>query len=446
MSGRMYWNMYAGHNCTNYVAYRMIKAGMSTTRPWVGGGNASEWGLQMKSITDQVPSVGSVAWWGRYSNGSGSAGHVGYVERVVSPNEIIISMDRLGRHLPLAPDHQGQRSLADRVHPLHRQEVDHHRRARRHRHRAGRHRPAGRPRHLEPHRRAQRAVARQRSRGARRDRAAPCRDPRAARQDDRGAGHRQPRRLQAGHRDLQGHQGGRPRRDHAERAAGPLRRALRRRHPHRDRRPLERRRYRDRVALVRRRRPDPRQRRAEPGPDPGVRRQDDQGRRRGPQGRLQRRDRPRHGEGRPGPRRQDHGQQADHGHRHPPGGLPGPRRAGHLRPRERRRVVPVAAQRGADPRRHRDPLRPDCRRRGPGADRARLAQQGPLHPGQPGRRCRPADPGGPDRCRHPDRPQGLGAGLPPGHRAGRQPGRRLGRRHRRPAHEDRPDSSTATPG
>lgn len=96
VSGRMYWNMYAGHNCTNYVAYRMIKAGMSSTRPWVGGGNASEWGLHMRSITDQVPSVGSVAWWGRYSNGSGSAGHVGYVERVVSPTEIIISMDSWG--------------------------------------------------------------------------------------------------------------------------------------------------------------------------------------------------------------------------------------------------------------------------------------------------------------------------------------------------------------
>ena len=96
VSGRMYWNMYSGHNCTNYVAYRMIKAGMSTTRPWVGGGNASEWGLQMKNITDQVPNVGAVAWWGRYSNGSGSAGHVGYVEKVVSPTEIIISMDSWG--------------------------------------------------------------------------------------------------------------------------------------------------------------------------------------------------------------------------------------------------------------------------------------------------------------------------------------------------------------
>lgn len=96
VSGRMYWNMYSGHNCTNYVAYRMIKAGMSATRPWVGGGNASEWGLHMRDITDQVPSVGSVAWWGRYDNGSGSAGHVGYVEKVVSSSEIIISMDSWG--------------------------------------------------------------------------------------------------------------------------------------------------------------------------------------------------------------------------------------------------------------------------------------------------------------------------------------------------------------
>ncbi|HWJ09673.1 MAG TPA: CHAP domain-containing protein [Nocardioides sp.] len=96
VSGRMYWNMYSGHNCTNYVAYRMIKAGMSPTRPWVGGGNASEWGLYMSRITDQTPSVGSVAWWARYDNGSGSAGHVGYVEKVVSSSEIIISMDSWG--------------------------------------------------------------------------------------------------------------------------------------------------------------------------------------------------------------------------------------------------------------------------------------------------------------------------------------------------------------
>ena len=25
----MYWRMYAGHNCTNYVAYRLVKSGVA---------------------------------------------------------------------------------------------------------------------------------------------------------------------------------------------------------------------------------------------------------------------------------------------------------------------------------------------------------------------------------------------------------------------------------
>ena len=29
----MYWRMYAGHNCTNYVAYRLIQTGMPDSRP-----------------------------------------------------------------------------------------------------------------------------------------------------------------------------------------------------------------------------------------------------------------------------------------------------------------------------------------------------------------------------------------------------------------------------
>lgn len=96
VNDRMYWRMYSGHNCTNYVAYRIIRAGGPASRPWSGGGNASEWGKYMSRITDQVPNVGAVAWWGRYSNGSGSAGHVAYVEKVVSANEIIISEDSWG--------------------------------------------------------------------------------------------------------------------------------------------------------------------------------------------------------------------------------------------------------------------------------------------------------------------------------------------------------------
>ena len=44
VNNRMYWRMYSGHNCTNYAAYRMIQAGMSTERPWGGTGMAYNWG------------------------------------------------------------------------------------------------------------------------------------------------------------------------------------------------------------------------------------------------------------------------------------------------------------------------------------------------------------------------------------------------------------------
>lgn len=90
---KMYWRMYAGHNCTNYAAYRMIKAGMSTQRPWDSTGMAYNWGHARSDITNQTPRVGAIAWWDRYEGGIGSSGHVAYVERVVSSTEIIISED-----------------------------------------------------------------------------------------------------------------------------------------------------------------------------------------------------------------------------------------------------------------------------------------------------------------------------------------------------------------
>ena len=93
---QMYWRMYSGHNCTNYVAYRMVKAGMPNVRPWSGSGNATNWGVEMRNITDQQPRVGAVAWWRANVPGAGSAGHVAYVERVISPTEIVISEDSWG--------------------------------------------------------------------------------------------------------------------------------------------------------------------------------------------------------------------------------------------------------------------------------------------------------------------------------------------------------------
>ena len=95
-SSSMYWQMYSGHNCTNYVAYRMVKNGMPNTRPWEGSGNASNWGVEMASITDQTPRVGAVAWWKAGVPPAGSSGHLAYVEKVISRTEILVSEDYWG--------------------------------------------------------------------------------------------------------------------------------------------------------------------------------------------------------------------------------------------------------------------------------------------------------------------------------------------------------------
>ena len=94
--GTMYWRMYSGHNCTNYAAYRVIKAGLPNTRPWTGSGNATNWGPANPKIRDAVPMVGAIAWWSANHPPAGSAGHVAYVEKVVSANEIIVSQDSWG--------------------------------------------------------------------------------------------------------------------------------------------------------------------------------------------------------------------------------------------------------------------------------------------------------------------------------------------------------------
>ena len=95
-SSTMYWKMFSGHNCTNYVAYRLIQSGMPNVRPWSGSGNASNWGVAMASITDQTPTVGSVAWYKPGVTPAGSNGHVAYVEQVISDTEIVVSEDYWG--------------------------------------------------------------------------------------------------------------------------------------------------------------------------------------------------------------------------------------------------------------------------------------------------------------------------------------------------------------
>ena len=95
-SSTAYWRMFAGHNCTNYVAYRLIQSGMPDVRPWEGSGNASNWGVAMASITDQTPTVGSIAWYRPHVTPAGGNGHVAYVEQVISDTEIIVSEDYWG--------------------------------------------------------------------------------------------------------------------------------------------------------------------------------------------------------------------------------------------------------------------------------------------------------------------------------------------------------------
>ena len=80
-----FWNMYAGHNCTNYVAYRVQKAGvMRFVR--AGYGNAYQWGPEAVraglTVDKGTPRVGDIAWWDRSAIGGSGLGHVAWVERV----------------------------------------------------------------------------------------------------------------------------------------------------------------------------------------------------------------------------------------------------------------------------------------------------------------------------------------------------------------------------
>lgn len=95
-SSTAYWRMFVGHNCTNYVAYRLIQSGMPDLRPWDGSGNASNWGVAMGSITDQTPTVGAVAWYRPHVTPAGANGHVAIVEQVISDTEIVVSEDYWG--------------------------------------------------------------------------------------------------------------------------------------------------------------------------------------------------------------------------------------------------------------------------------------------------------------------------------------------------------------
>ena len=94
-----FWGMNRGHNCTNYVAYRLQKRGISKfTAP--GRGTAKYWGAQARAkgitVNRAVPNPGDVAWWAPQGS-SFRSGHVAYVESVnVANGTVTVSEDNWG--------------------------------------------------------------------------------------------------------------------------------------------------------------------------------------------------------------------------------------------------------------------------------------------------------------------------------------------------------------
>jgi surface antigen len=93
-----YWRQLTGHNCTNYVAFRLIRDGWSKKLgPFQG--NAKVWDnyFRAKGYTvNHQPAVGAIAQWNAHENGLyGSSGHVAYVD-VVTADYIIIDEDGWG--------------------------------------------------------------------------------------------------------------------------------------------------------------------------------------------------------------------------------------------------------------------------------------------------------------------------------------------------------------
>ncbi|SOE47135.1 CHAP domain-containing protein [Salinibacterium xinjiangense] len=89
-----YWGMGAGHNCTNFVAWKLISNGVS--RPNIGLGDAGQWAESAIANgigVDRVPAVGAVAQWDAYASNVGMYGHVAYVEKVNADGTILISED-----------------------------------------------------------------------------------------------------------------------------------------------------------------------------------------------------------------------------------------------------------------------------------------------------------------------------------------------------------------
>jgi surface antigen len=90
--GAMYWRMFPGDNCTNYVAYVESRVyGVATPRYLLGDGGQWAGNARAHGVTvNHTPSVGAVAEWNGGTFGIGGAGHVGVVEEVGPRDRYIV--------------------------------------------------------------------------------------------------------------------------------------------------------------------------------------------------------------------------------------------------------------------------------------------------------------------------------------------------------------------
>jgi surface antigen len=82
-----FWSQRAGHNCTNYVAWRLTHNGRVTARV-PGTGNAATWAQAVinrpgwGATFSTTPKPSTIAWWPANGGLAGPNGHVAYVQRV----------------------------------------------------------------------------------------------------------------------------------------------------------------------------------------------------------------------------------------------------------------------------------------------------------------------------------------------------------------------------
>lgn len=89
-----YWGMSPGHNCTNYVAWRLIADGVE--KPVTNPGDATDWAARAIAdgyLVDAIPAVGAVAQWDGFASGYGVDGHVAYIEQINDDGTMLVSED-----------------------------------------------------------------------------------------------------------------------------------------------------------------------------------------------------------------------------------------------------------------------------------------------------------------------------------------------------------------